>query len=92
MRHRGRDCQTSRCRLPAGTIAFARNLLSFVSVGRLTASTVLTASAAIGVDAGDGSLLWRYENVAYRVANIAMPAYADGYVFYSTDDVRAACC
>ncbi|MBS1857712.1 MAG: PQQ-binding-like beta-propeller repeat protein [Acidobacteria bacterium] len=47
--------------------------------------TVLTATAAIGVDARDGSLLWRYEKVANRVANIATPVYADGYVFYSSD-------
>ena len=37
------------------------------------------------MDAKDGSLLWRYEKVANRVANIATPVYADGYVFYSTD-------
>lgn len=47
--------------------------------------TVLTSSAAIGVDAKDGSLLWRYEKVANRVANIATPLYRDGYVFYSSD-------
>ena len=47
--------------------------------------TVLTASAAIGVDAKDGSLLWRYEKVVNPVANIATPVYADGYVFYSSD-------
>lgn len=47
--------------------------------------TVLTATAAIGVDARDGSLLWRYEKVANRVANIATPVHADGYVFYSSD-------
>jgi outer membrane protein assembly factor BamB len=47
--------------------------------------TVLTGSAAIGVDAKDGSLLWRYEKVVNRVANIATPVYADGYVFYSSD-------
>lgn len=47
--------------------------------------TVLTSTAAIGVDAADGSLLWRYEKVANQVANIATPVYADGYVFYSSD-------
>ena len=53
--------------------------------GGLHIYTVLTASAAIGVDAKDGSLLWRYERVVNRVANIATPIYADGYVFYSSD-------
>lgn len=47
--------------------------------------TALTASAAIGVDAKDGSLLWRYDKVVNRVANIATPVYADGHVFYSSD-------
>ncbi len=46
--------------------------------------TVLTNSAAIGVDAKDGSLLWRYEGVINQFANIATPVYADGHVFYST--------
>jgi outer membrane protein assembly factor BamB len=53
--------------------------------GGLRIYTVLTRSAAIGVDAKDGSLLWRYEKVANRVANIATPVYADGDVFYSSD-------
>jgi outer membrane protein assembly factor BamB len=47
--------------------------------------TVLTASAAIGVDAKDGSLLWRYPKAINRVANIATPVYADGHVFYSSN-------
>jgi outer membrane protein assembly factor BamB len=47
--------------------------------------TVLMNSAAIGVDAKDGSLLWRFAKVANSVANIATPVYADGYVFYSSD-------
>lgn len=53
--------------------------------GGLHIYTVLTNSAAIGVDAKDGSLLWRYTKVANRVANIATPVYADGNVFYSSD-------
>jgi outer membrane protein assembly factor BamB len=46
--------------------------------------TVLTAAAAIGVDSKDGSLLWRYEKVSNRVANVATPVYSDGYLFYSS--------
>lgn len=52
--------------------------------GGLRIYTVLTASAAIGVDAKDGSLLWRYDKVINRVANIATPVYKDGYIFYSS--------
>jgi outer membrane protein assembly factor BamB len=53
--------------------------------GGLHIYTVLTASAAIGVDAKDGSLLWRYEKVVNRTASIATPVYWDGYIFYSSD-------
>lgn len=53
--------------------------------GGLRIYTVITGSAAIGVDARDGALLWRYERVANRPSiNIATPVYADGHVFYST--------
>jgi len=47
--------------------------------------TVLTNSAAIGMDARNGSLLWSYEKAVNQFANIATPVYADGYVFYSSD-------
>lgn len=46
--------------------------------------TVLTNSTAIGVDAKDGKVLWRYEKVVNPFANIATPVYADGHVFYSS--------
>jgi outer membrane protein assembly factor BamB len=46
--------------------------------------TVLTNSVAIGVDAKDGSLLWRYERIVNNFANVVTPVYADGYVFYSS--------
>ena len=53
--------------------------------GGLHVYTVMTGSSAIGVDAKDGSLLWSYEKANNRVATIATPVYADGYVFYSSD-------
>ena len=46
---------------------------------------LLTGRAAIGLDMKSGALLWRYANVANRVANIATPIVSDGYVFVSTD-------
>jgi outer membrane protein assembly factor BamB len=46
--------------------------------------TVMTNSAVIGVDAKDGSLLWRHRKAINRVANVATPVYANGYVFYSS--------
>jgi outer membrane protein assembly factor BamB len=56
-----------------------------LDIGGTHALALLTAEAAIGLDAKDGALLWRYPRVANRTANIATPIAHDGYVFYSTD-------
>jgi outer membrane protein assembly factor BamB len=45
----------------------------------------ITAGAGVGVRASDGKLMWRYEKVANRVANIATPVFFDNKVFYTTD-------
>jgi outer membrane protein assembly factor BamB len=44
----------------------------------------LTAQAGVGVRAADGRLMWRYERVANRVANIATPVFHDNAVFYTS--------
>ena len=46
---------------------------------------VFTAEAALGLDAKDGELLWRYGKVANPTANIATPIVHDGQVFFSSD-------
>ncbi len=46
---------------------------------------VFTANGARGLLAGNGELLWRYDKVANRTANIATPIYRDGFVFLSSD-------
>ena len=43
-----------------------------------------TQSAGVGLDAGDGELLWRYEAPANATANAATPVYGDGIVFYTS--------
>ena len=55
-----------------------------VDVNGVRAYTTLTAQAATGVRANDGALLWRYERVVNRVANIATPIFSNNKVFYST--------
>ena len=45
----------------------------------------LTAQAGVGVRAADGTLMWRYERVANRTANIATPVFHDNKVFYTSD-------
>jgi len=44
----------------------------------------LTAQAGVGVRASDGKLMWRYEGVANRTANIATPVFHDNKVFYTS--------
>jgi outer membrane protein assembly factor BamB len=56
-----------------------------LDIGGTHALALLTAEAAIGLDARDGAPLWRYTRVANRVANIATPIVHDGTVFFSTD-------
>jgi outer membrane protein assembly factor BamB len=46
---------------------------------------VFTGEAAIGLDLNSGRLLWRYERVANRTADIATPIVHDGQVFLSSD-------
>ncbi len=46
---------------------------------------VFTGEAAIGLDFNSGRLLWRYERVANRTADIATPIVHDGQVFLSSD-------
>jgi outer membrane protein assembly factor BamB len=53
--------------------------------GGIRGLTVLTARGAIGVGARNGELLWRYEKVGNRVANIATPIVSQGRVFVSTN-------
>jgi hypothetical protein len=53
-------------------------------VGGVRAIIGFTGRAAVGVRASDGKLMWRYETVANRTANIATPIFYDNKVFYSS--------
>jgi outer membrane protein assembly factor BamB len=44
-----------------------------------------TGRAGVGVRASDGKLMWRYEPVSNRTANIATPIVQDNKVFYTSD-------
>jgi len=44
----------------------------------------LTSAAGVGVRATDGKLMWRYEPVANRTANVTTPIFYDNKVFYTT--------
>jgi len=44
-----------------------------------------TATEAMGLNAANGYVMWKYAKVANRVANIATPIYHDGHVFLSSD-------
>jgi outer membrane protein assembly factor BamB len=43
-----------------------------------------TARAGVGVRASDGKLMWRYERVSNRTANITTPVVFDNKVFYTS--------
>lgn len=54
-------------------------------VGGVRAYTTFTGSAAVGVRASDGKLLWRYAPAANRTANITTPVVAGNQVFYTSN-------
>jgi len=43
-----------------------------------------TSQAAVGLRASDGLVMWRYEPVANRTANVATPIFHEDKVFYSS--------
>jgi outer membrane protein assembly factor BamB len=56
-----------------------------VEVGGIRAYTTFTSSAAIGVRASDGKLMWRYTRAANDVANITTPLVVGSQVFYTSN-------
>jgi outer membrane protein assembly factor BamB len=55
------------------------------SVGAVQQAIVFTATRALGVDVADGHMLWSYDRVANRTANIATPIARGNNVFLSSD-------
>jgi outer membrane protein assembly factor BamB len=53
--------------------------------GGLRQAVFFTAERALGVDVNDGRLLWSYNRVANRTANIATPIVRGSQVFLSSD-------
>jgi outer membrane protein assembly factor BamB len=54
-------------------------------VGGIRQAVFFTAQRAIGVKVDDGTLLWSYDRVANRTANIATPIVRRNRVFLSSD-------
>ena len=54
-------------------------------VGSVQQAIVFTAERALGIDVTDGRLLWSYNRVANRTANIATPIARGNRVFLSSD-------
>jgi outer membrane protein assembly factor BamB len=54
-------------------------------VGEMDTILVFTDRGALGLRADNGELLWRYDKVSNRTANIATPIYKDGFAFFSSD-------
>jgi outer membrane protein assembly factor BamB len=53
-------------------------------VGGVRTIMGFTGRAAVGVRASDGKLMWRYETVSNRTANITTPVFYDNKVFYTS--------
>lgn len=53
-------------------------------IGGVRTIAGFTGRAGVGVRASDGKLLWRYEPVSNRTANIATPIIHDNKVFYTS--------
>lgn len=54
-------------------------------VGGIPQAIVFTGQRAVGVDTRDGRLLWSYDRVSNRTANIATPIARGNRVFLSSD-------
>jgi outer membrane protein assembly factor BamB len=54
-------------------------------VGGIPQAIVFTASRGVGIDTRDGRLLWSYDRVSNRTANIATPIARGNHVFLSSD-------
>ena len=59
--------------------------LVVVDVQGIRAYTTFLASAAVGVRASDGKVMWRYSQAANRTANITTPVVHDNQVFYTSN-------
>lgn len=54
-------------------------------IGNVQQAVVFTAERALGVDVNDGRVLWSYNRVSNRTANIATPIARGNHVFLSSD-------
>ncbi len=53
-------------------------------VGGIRQIIVFTGQGVVGLRANDGTLLWKYDKVSNRTANIATPIFQNGFVFLSS--------
>lgn len=68
-----------------GSDAAAYSSPIIVNSGKVRQYVTLTSGAAVGVSASTGEILWRYDKVSNRTANIATPIFAKDHLFVSTD-------
>jgi outer membrane protein assembly factor BamB len=57
----------------------------FHEIGGIREAIVFTGQRALGIDISNGRVLWSYDKVANRVANIATPIARGNFVFLSSD-------
>jgi outer membrane protein assembly factor BamB len=72
-----------KCTVPEGDQAGYASAIA-VDVGGSRQYVQFLAKGLVGVDAGTGKFLWRYDETKDQAANIPTPVFHDGCVFTST--------
>lgn len=78
------DKVTGKVQWKAGSDSAGYSSAIVANVGDGRQVIALSAQGAIGVQENTGEVLWRYDKVSNRTANIATPIYHNGSVFVST--------
>lgn len=75
---------TGKVQWKAGSDAAGYSSAIVADIGGVRQVIALSAQNALGLQESTGEVLWRYDKVSNRTANVATPIYHDGAVFVST--------
>jgi glucose dehydrogenase len=79
------DKVTGKVQWKAGSDSAGYSSAIVANVGDGRQVIALSGQGALGVQENTGEVLWHYDKVSNRTANIATPIYHNGSVFVSTD-------
>ena len=78
------DKSTGKLQWKAGSDSAGYSSAIVANVGNVREVLALSGESAFGVQENTGEVLWHYNKVANRTANIATPIYHNGELFLST--------